>query len=778
MKRFSTLFMMLLVLLAAHLQAQDVKDVKVNDLSNSQVKEAKQALDNSGLSRDAAIEMAKQKGASDQQIQEMLNRMDGLDNQSQSATKAQPKAEESAKQDQTQEETKNEKNKKAAVVKNKGRRFGNYLFSGSNITFEPNPNLPTPKNYRINIGDQILITIWGNSQASYQLEVNRNGQIMIPDIGPIHIAGMTFENAEDKLTQQLSTIYADMKGRKPKTFAQIDLGKMRSIKVNIIGEASAPGVYTLPATATAFNALYLSGGPDAIGSFRNIKIIRNNKPIKTIDTYKYLLDGDLSDNIILEDEDVIYIPTINKQVEVSGSFKRNALFELKANEKLPDLINFAAGYTDETYRHRMKLYRKTQIGMEIIDFTQNQIPGIGLKDGDRLVAEKILDTYNNRVTINGSVLRPGEYELTPGLTLSQLITKADSITPDAYEKSGHIIRYNEDLSTRLISFNLKDILKGKNDITLQPEDVIFIKSHFQMQQAETVSINGQVQQPNTFPYMEGMTLRDAIYLANGFKEDADSTNIEVSRRLGYAKEAELGDTLRYTFHFSLDRSLDMDDPSGKFLLQPYDQIAVRKAPGYRTPAEATVQGEVTLAGNYALNVKNLRISDLVEKAGGITPEAFAEGAQFQRKNATLGTENVAVNLNKILQNPSSPDNLLLMNGDVLTIPKRLQTVKVSGNVLNPMSQVYKPGHSVRYYVEKSGGFDERTRKSKVYVKYANGSTATTHTFLWHNYPSVEPGSQIIVPVKPEKQHGDNTAKYLAFTSAISTLAIALANLLK
>lgn len=774
MKRFS-LLLMLLVFIIPHLQAQDVKNVKVNQLSNAQVKEAKKALDNSGLSRDAAVEMARQKGASEQQIQEMLNRMDNLDAQTNNTEQKTAKAELETKQDNQQTE---ESSPKVRNIKSTEKRFGDYLFNGSNITFEPNPNIPTPKNYRINIGDQILISVWGNSQASYQLEVNRNGQIMIPDVGPIHIAGLTFKNATDKLTDQLSSIYADMKGNKPRTFAQIDLGKMRSIQVNIIGETVAPGTYTLPATATAFNALYLSGGPDAIGSFRSIKIIRDNKSLKTIDIYKYLINGDLSDNMILEDGDVIYIPTIKKQVQVSGAFKRDALFELKDGEKLPDLINYAGGYTDETYLHRMKLYRKSQTGMELIDFTRDQIPSIQLKDGDHLVAEKILDTFKNRVTINGSVLRPGEYELTPGLKLSQLIAKADSVAPDAFEKSGHLVRYNEDLSTRMISFNLKDVLEGKNDLALQPEDEIYIKSHFQMQQAESIAVAGEVQDPGTVPYMEGMTLRDAIYLSNGFKEDADSTDIEVSRRLGYKKEAELGDTLRYTFHFKLDRQLNMDDPAGKFLLQPYDQIAVRRAPGFRNPEGATIQGEVKLAGHYALNVKHLRISDLISKAGGLTAEAFPEGAQFQRTSETLGSETVGINLNQILKNPGSPDNLLLMDGDVLTIPKRLQTVKVSGNILTPMSQVYQPGHSLKYYVDKSGGFDERTRKSKVYVEYANGSTATTHTLLWHNYPKVEPGAQIIVPVKPEKQHGDNTAKWLAFTSALSTLAIALTNILK
>jgi len=764
--------------LSANSQNVVPSTVKVNELSNAQVKQAKDMLDNSGLSKSAAIEVARQKGASEQQIQEMMQRIDALEGntpatqeqtlqieQTEAATAEEPIVEETAQA------------KKAAGYSNAGARFGAYLFNSNNLTFEPSPNISTPKNYIINIGDQVVVSIWGNSQATYQLVVNRNGQVQIPDVGPVYIAGLPFEEAEKKLSQKLSTIYADMQGGSPRTFAQIDLGKMRSIKVNIVGEATTPGTYTLPATASVFNALFLSGGPGNIGSLRNIRLIRDGKAIKTIDIYRYLIDGDESENMTLRDEDIIFIPTVEKQVKVSGEFKRNALFELQENETLANLITYAGGYTDETYLYRMKLYRKTQTGSQLIDFTQSEIASTPLLNGDMLVAEKILNVYQNRVSIAGAIWRPGDYELTNGLKLSELIQKADSITPDAYYKGGHVIRANNDGTSQFIPFILADLLDGKTDIALENEDQVVIKSHFQMKEQSTITVSGEVNSPFSSTFTQNMTLRDAIYLANGFKEGADSTSIEVSRRLGYEKESHAGDTLRAVFQFTLSRDLNFNDEASKFLLNPFDRISVRRAPGYREPEEVTIIGEVKYAGRYALNTKNLRISDLVEKAGGLTQEAYPEAAQFQR-NAGMGNEKIGIELHKILKGNDGKSDLLLTNGDVLIIPKKLQTVKVTGNILNPMSMTYEEGKTLKYYIDKSGGFNERTRKNKVYVMYPNGTTAVTKTFLFRTYPKVKPGSQIVVPAKPEKQYTDNTGKWLAFASTMSSVAIAISYFLK
>jgi protein involved in polysaccharide export with SLBB domain len=758
------------------------KNVNVNELNNSQIKQAKEALDNSGVPRDVAIELARKKGVTEQQIQDMVKRMDELDsNPGNTPTKSDPlnpldQIKETI--DKAEKQTLEEKLATASSPNSNGIRFGSYIFNGKNLTFEPNLNLPTPKNYRISISDQIIISIWGNSQASYQLTVDRNGHIRIPDVSPIYVAGLTFDEATNKIKEKLSSIYADMLGDTPSTFAQIDLGQMRSIQVNLVGEANAPGTYTLPATATVFNALYLSGGPNAIGSFRNIKLMRDGKVFKIIDVYKFLMSGDLTDNLILQDNDIIFIPTLEKQVKVSGEFKRNGLFELKEKETLPDLIKYAGGYTDETYLYRMKLYRKTQQGMRVEDFIFKNIKDKILENGDVLVSGKTKDFFENRVVINGSVLRPGEYEWKNKIKLSELIQKADSITPDAYLKGGHILRYNKDLTTRIIPFSLTDVLNGKSDLILEPEDVITIKSHFQMKEQPNITISGEVLRPFSSQYVENLTLRDAIYMADGFKEDADSSYIEVSRRLGYKKEATLGDTVRIIFTFTLPRDLNMENDAGKFKLEPFDRISVRKAPGYRQPEEVTVMGEVKFAGQYALNTKSLRISDLIAKAGGLTTDAYPEGAQFSRTNTVFGTEILGIDLDNILKHPDDQNNLFLMNGDHLSIPKKLQTVKVSGNVQNSMSLTYLPSQSLKQYVNMAGGFDESTNRRKIYVRYPNGTTATTKSFIFRSYPNVKPGTEIIIPKKPEKQHIDNTGKWLGIASTMATIAIAISTLVK
>jgi len=550
----------ILFLYAFSVKAQNIpQNVDVNTLSNAQVQQAQQALNSSGLSKEAAIEMARQKGASEQQINEMLQRMDEVQN-TQSSTGVSTDGTDaltSGTDTITDEKDKLLVVKKTIAEPLTETRFGEYLFNSVNLTFEPSPNISTPKNYLISIGDQVIISIWGNSQASYQLVVNRNGQVHIPDVGPVYVAGLTFENAEEKLINKLSLIYAGIKGANANTFAQIDLGKMRSIRVNIVGDAQTPGTYTLPATASVFNALFLSGGPNKIGSFRNIQLIRNNKTFKTIDIYKYLMAGDQSENIILQDDDIIFIPTCDKLVTVTGEFKRRAIFELKNSETLTDLINYAGGYTDETYLYRMKIIRKTQSGFKMLDFKQSEMETIHLENGDKLIAEKIIDRFQNMVTIDGAVWRPGDYELTGGMSLYDLIMKADSITPDAYAKGGHIISENPDLTQRIVPFTLSEVLSHQKNILLKKEDRVFIKSHFEMKEIEIITVSGEVNLPYVTPFIENMTLRDAIYLANGFKEGADSSYIEVSRRLGYEKEASLSDTLRSVFTFSLPRDLNL-----------------------------------------------------------------------------------------------------------------------------------------------------------------------------------------------------------------------------
>lgn len=769
------LFVISIVLLSSNLLfAQDVKSVDVNALPQSDIKKAQQAMQDAGLSTQDAANLARQKGATEQQIQDFENRTNQSGNTTNNEVIKDPVQEAS---EMVEEQQDVEKSQRKAGFDATGRIFGSYLFNNKNLTFNPSIKIQTPKNYEIGIGDQILISIWGNSQNNYQLTVNTNGQIMIPDVGPLYIAGATFQNAENKIKERLTSIYSDMGGNNPETFAQISMGQLQSIQVNLIGEVATPGTYTLPVTATVFNALYLSGGPNNIGSFRNIKIIRDNKIEKTVDIYKFLVNADPSDNAMLKDGDIIFIPTAEKRVEVKGQFKRNGLFELKEGEMLNEVIRFAGGFTQEAYLAKIQIYRKTQQGFQINDVAFNNVASTPLVNGDEIRNQSILEVFENRITIAGAVYRPGEYEYTEGMTLFELIVKADSLLPDAFQNRGIITRYNPDLTTTSISFDVNEIVTGSTGILLQKEDVVLIKSHFQLEEQPYITVNGEVQAPGQFTWSDNLKLGDAIFLAGGLTEGADSTFIEVARRLSYEEASKLSDQLVHIKTLSLNRNLGLRSNDAAFELMPFDQISVRQAPGFRKDKTVLISGEVVYAGAYAISDKKQRISDLVALAGGITPQAFIAGATLLRFTTELGNEQVAIDLKQILSYPGSGADLFLNNGDRISIPEFMQTVKISGNVQNPFSITYEAGKNAKYYIDRSGGFDADAHKKKVYVKYANGTTAVTKGFIIKSYPLVQPGSQIFVPQKPEKKSAD-TGKWLAITSALSTLAIAITAVLR
>ncbi len=771
-KTYLNLILCFILLGSKTLLAQDVKSVDVKSLPQSDIQKAQKAMQDAGLSTQDAANLARQKGATEQQIQDFQNRVgEGATSSGNAANVVSDPVQEASQKVEEQQNV--EKSVRQAGFDAGGRIFGSYLFNNKNLTFNPSISNQTPKNYEIGIGDQILINIWGNSQSNYQLNVNTNGQIVIPDVGPVFIAGSTFQEAENKIIQRLTSIYADMGGVNPQTFAQVNMGQLRSIQVNLLGEVATPGTYTLPVTATVFNGLYLSGGPNNLGSFRNIKIIRNNKVFKTIDIYKFLVNADPSENIMLKDDDIIFIPAAEKRVEVNGEFKRNGLFELKEGEMLSDVIRFAGGFTENSYLSKTQILRKTQQGFQINDIPFVALKTTPLENGDEVRNEKIQDSFENRVTISGSVYRPGEYEWTPGMTLLQLIEKADSLTPDAFQNRGIITRYNPDLTTTSIAFSVNEIATGKTNILLQQEDMILIKSHFELKEQPIISVSGEVLQPGEFKWSDHLTLGDAIFLAGGFTEGADSSFIEVARRLNYEQASKLSDTLGQSFVVNMSRNLSLGSNNENFVLLPYDQISVRQAPNYRKAEMALISGEVVYAGPYAINNKQNKISDLIRMAGGLTPQAYAAGATLFRNTAVLGGEQIAIDLKTILENPGSQADLFLNNGDRINIPEFIQTVKITGNVQNPFSVTYEEGKSAKYYINLSGGFDSEAHKKKTYVKYANGTTAVTKSFIVRSYPDVQPGSQVIVPKKPEKQVGDS-GKWLAFASVIASLAVSVA----
>jgi protein involved in polysaccharide export with SLBB domain len=864
MKKLNVLFLVLLTNLSVIFVNGQVipSQIDVNQLSNQQVEQGQRTLDNSGLSPAQAAEIARQRGATDQQIQDMLRRMSQLNSGQEGAEGVDGQVDLSEEAiDEAEKSNEEELSSRRAPFETRGVVFGNYLFNNKNLTFEPDLNVQTPHNYTIGIGDQLILNIWGASQNNYQLYVNSNGQIVIPDVGPIYVAGLSFENASLKIIERLSLIYSDLNSPNPETFAQVNMGQLRSIKVNVVGEAETPGTYTLPVTATLFNALYLSGGPTENGSFRNIKVLRNGRIHATIDIYKFLIDASAEGNIQLINEDIIFIPVIETRVQTRGEFKRTGLFEMKPEETFYDLIRFAGGFTDETYLNNFQIRRKTLDSYSLIDVPLQKINVTSLSNGDIVTSKRMLDVYANRVVINGSVFRPGDYEWYEGMTVMDLIAKADNILPDAWMNEGQIIRLNPDASLQNLSFNLQDVLEGRSQILIQPEDVVTIKSHFtlneylpisilghvnnprvinyidslrltdaffvanglregyyeyghivrinsdrsllyinfnienalsgqdnfflrggdvvtiksqkQLREEQTLSVSGMVNNPRQFSYMEGMTLRDAIYLADGLREGADSSYIQISRRLSIDEMANERDTLVHLFTFTMGRDLSFSDQAALFNLMPNDRVFVRRAPGFKTSGTVSVQGEVLYAGNYAIETIQMRLSDLIKKAGGFSRIAYPRGALLTRFSGELGREIIAIDLQKVLSSPGSINDLFLKDGDEITVPEILQTVKVSGTVMNPVSIAYKRMRGYRYYIDKSGGYGDRPARNKIYVLHPNGM-ASQNGFL--KSPQIQPGSQIVVPQRPERE--TNTTQWLGVASTMSSLTIAIAAVLR
>ncbi len=766
---FRFILFLLFIAFASGTAAQDVKSVDPKTLPESEVRKVEEAIKNSGMSFEQAARIARQRGASEQQIRDMQQRL--MQTPSSGTYTA---ADSSAALMQKELDFEwDSLSVKRAPVKDTTLLFGSYLFNSKNLTFEPSINIQTPSNYVIGIGDQILISIWGNSQNNYQLTVNTNGQIMIPDVGPVFLGGLTFREAENRIKQRLTEIYADMGGSNPKTFAQVNMGRLRSIKVDLVGEVSMPGSYTLPATSTVFNALYLSGGPNDIGSFRTINVIRNNEVVKTVDVYNFLIDANIGENIQLQNEDILFIPVARKKVTVSGEFRRNGIFEMTEDETTEDLIRFAGGFTENAWWTTMKIHRKTMRGRSIVDVPFEQAGEIVLQDGDVVTAGKISELYQNRVTISGPVFQPGEYEWKEGMTVLDLIVKADSLMGDAFVNRGNIIRLNSDYTTSNIPFSLNTVLSGERNLLLQPEDIVLIKSKFDLAEEPYISVSGEVLNPGRIDYSDNLGLGDAIFRAGGFTEAADSSFIEVARRLSYEEAAALSDDMVHIYTFNLSRNLELNDKDAAFILQPFDRISVRKAPGFRESASVLVLGEVKYAGRYAIKNKNQRISDLIDMAGGLTNQSYLEGATFSRWSDELGNELVAIQLEKIVEKRGGTDDLFLRDGDELNIPEYIQTVKVTGSVQSPFSITYEEGKDLKYYIDKSGGFSPDALKRKTYVRYPSGATASTKTFIFKSYPDVMPGSQIIVPEKPDKE-GMSTGQWLGVASTFSSIALAVA----
>jgi len=693
----------------------------------------------------------------------------------------------------------------------KRKLFGYEIFNNPNLraTFEPNLRIATPAGYVIGPDDILNVNIYGFSEANYQLTVNPEGNVYIERIGPVFVQGLTIDAARNRLRDRLSKIFVGLKSSSygpANTYMVVTLGNIRSIRVSVLGEANRPGTYTLSSLATALNAIYESGGPNEIGSYRVVNVIRNNRVISRLDLYDFLTSGVQNNNVRLQDNDVIRFTTFRSRVEIQGTVKRNNIFELLPGESMQRLLELAGGFTSNAYKSRLKVTRFTNRELKVVDVTEADFKSFELQDGDKVSAEQVLDRYENQVNIQGAVFRPGLYSLDQNKTLRQLLQSAEGLRGDAFTGRINLIRTRDDMAVENISLNLANILNGIDpDIELKREDQIIVPSRFEMAEQANVTIRGEINNPiNTVPYTANMTLEDLILRAGGLRESAASSQVEVVRRKKDVDPNSTTAQIAEIYRFDVGRDLSINARNTGFILEPFDEVIVRRSPNYREQSYATAQGEVIIPGQYPLRTKDQRISDLVKLAGGLTPYAYVEGAtlirtrvlsqeeQNQRANALVeladdsrktavevnmsDKETIGINLKRILERPGSAEDMLLLEGDVLEIPKRLETVRVQGEVLLPTTVKYRNGQTFQDYISQAGGFTNSSSRKRAYVVYANGSADRTRKFGFFNvYPRVEPGSEIIIP---RRTTGDLTPQQVlqqatAVVSSVMTLILAV-----
>ncbi|MXV16688.1 polysaccharide biosynthesis/export family protein [Hufsiella ginkgonis] len=671
--------------------------------------------------------------------------------------------------------------------------FGANLFNGSSLTFEPNLRLATPANYVLGPDDQLNINISGKSVANWKLTVSPEGTINIPDVGIASVAGKTVEGATSLIRAKLNAFNYNLGNGSE---LNITLGNIRSIKILLVGEIVKPGTYTLPSLATIFNALYASGGPGPNGSLREIELIRNNRVIKHLDVYDFLLNGSQADNLMLKDQDIVRVPTYKVRVEITGEIKTPAKFEILPGETLKDVVRFAGGFTNEAYIDKIGTIQIIGQERQLVDVTEADYANYIPLRGDKFVVDRILDRFKNRVTINGAVFRPGSYALDKGFTLRQLITKASGLREGAFASRGFIKRLKPDNTVELVPFSPQGIISRTTaDIVLQREDEVTIPNITDLRDEYHVTINGQVRKPGQFLYADSMTVEDLIIIAGGFTESASPNRIAVARRINNADPTVKNSDVAQVEIISTDITLGMSNRN--FVLKPFDIVNVYTSPGFEKQRSVSVEGEVLYPGTYIIQKNNERISDLVKRAGGLTAAANVEGGALLRQSFVLAgdaekgvreanipasgeikNEFVGISLGKILSDPASVTNIILEDGDILRIPKEQKVVHVNGAVLQNSAVVYEASKSFKQYILNAGGYSSNALKKKAYVVYPNGTLEGTRRFLFFNFhPDVDPGSTIFVPEKPVRK-GLSTTELIGIGGTLISMAAIILSVFK
>lgn len=673
--------------------------------------------------------------------------------------------------------------------------YGHKVFNTRSLSFEPSENLATPQNYRLGPGDEVVIDIWGTSEDHLRQTISPEGSIMISQIGPVYLNGLTINDANKHIKNAFTKKYASMTDEE--TDIQVTLGQVRTIQVDIMGEVATPGTFRMSPFASVFHALYRAGGINDIGSLRNIQVLRNGRKIAGVDIYDYLFKGKTDGNIRLQEGDVIIVPPYEQLVNIDGNVKRPMYYEIKPDETLKTILDYAGGFTGDAYSEMVRVARQSGTENELYNVAQGDFATYRLKDGDLVTVGTILDRYSNRVELKGAVYRPGMYAISNDLkTVGDLVRKADGLTDDAFTDRVLLFREGPNLQLEVMSLNIADILAGKEpDIVLKRNDQLVISSMHELQERGALTINGLVARPGQYPYADNTTLEDLIFQAGGLREGASTARVDIARRITDPNSTEPTQQIATLFTVSIEKGLAVGDGKG-FVLKPYDVVNIRTSPGFVDQEFVTIDGEVLFSGNYVLERRNERISDLVRRSGGIIEGAYIKGAHLARKltedefaarqealrlamsnnDAGLGdsialskiqvspTYNVGINLQKALNNPGSVYDLVLQPGDILYIPPQQSTVKIAGDVMFPNTVAYEPGRKLKYYIDQAGGYGQSAKKGKAFIVYLNGTVARAK-----GSTPIEPGCQIIVPSKPANS-GTDWTKVLSFATSFSSVA--------
>ena len=831
----------------------DISTIRVDDLTDNQVRELLAKAQASGLSDTDLLQMAQSRGLANTEVEKLRVRIEQLkltgDGPGRTTTKRSER--EPRKQTDLVEITDGMLSAEGELNRPSSDKpiFGSKLFSAVDrkLTFEPNLNLATPQNYILGPGDMLYIDIYGMSEQSYEAVVSPEGNLMLDNVGPVSVSGLTIEDATRRIKSRLGNYYPGMRGNNPNTFAQVSLGDIRTIKVHMVGEVRMPGTFTLSSFSSIYNALYAAGGPTDNGTLRNIKLVRNNKTIATIDIYEFLIDGSANLNSQLQDQDVILVEPFIARVEVAGEVKRPGIFEVREGESLGSVMRYAGGFTDNAFADRVSVTRNTPKERAVSDIYQDQFSIFTVKGGDRYQVGEILNRYSNRVQIKGAVFREGNYALSDGMTISQLIQRAEGLRGEAYLQRATVLRTNDDLSTEVFQVNLSDILAGGgNDIMLQREDIVRVSSIYDLNEEFYVKITGEVRNPGIFPYSRNMTIEDLIVSAGGLKEAASVEDVEVARRIQDANARDISEIIPTNIN------KDLSPSANPIILAPFDNVIIRRKTNFMLEKMVRIEGQVNAPGEFAVRNAEEKISDVISRAGGLSEFAYPKGATLIRRTEFYQTESekirkqrnyeellarlatdsddpneaqalllqrvgkninqqqpsaltrdedltvqskvdalsgiadrkadlapikireteaIAIDLETILRNPGSKHDLILEEGDIISIPKQLQTVRLRGDIIYPTTVRYEGGRSMSYYINRAGGFDNRAKRRRTYVVYANGEVARTKSFLGiRSYPVVEPGAEVIVPTKGPRMPF-RPGEVISITTGLATLAL-------